>query len=439
MRLLLFIFLIFITFQNNAEETLVAPTVAEKNAGTDFNETKPDTVEVGRHVMGNIDAGSMILSLLAVLLMIVVVAWILKKLQVGTSSVVNGLKVVTSLNLGAKERLIVVQVGKKQLLLGVTAQQINLLETLAEPIEIKSVVPIELSQKLSQFSRNSTEKAKSEKFSYLANSRAKRNAIENLLTRLFSVKGFIFLFLLLTAFFASQTVLAADDLGMSALKLTTNPDGSQEYTVTLQILMFMTALGFIPAAIIMMTSFTRIVVIMAILRQAIGLQQTPSNQVIIGLTLFMTMFIMTPVYNEINQRAIEPYLADQMTSVQAMESAKIPLRAFMLEQTRIKDLETLANMAGIVAVDQPTDLPMTVIIPAFIISELKTAFQIGFMLFIPFLIIDLVVASILMAMGMMMLSPMIVSLPFKLMLFVLVDGWNLVIGTIATSYGMGSG
>ncbi|WP_223271601.1 flagellar type III secretion system pore protein FliP [Colwellia hornerae] len=226
---------------------------------------------------------------------------------------------------------------------------------------------------------------------------------------------------------------------MSALKLTTNPDGSQEYTVTLQILMFMTALGFIPAAIIMMTSFTRIVVIMAILRQAIGLQQTPSNQVVIGLTLFMTMFIMTPVYNEINQRAIEPYLADQMTSIQAIDSAKIPLRAFMLEQTRIKDLQTLANMAGIVEVDQPTDLPMTVIIPAFIISELKTAFQIGFMLFIPFLIIDLVVASILMAMGMMMLSPMIVSLPFKLMLFVLVDGWNLVIGTIATSYGMGSG
>jgi flagellar biosynthetic protein FliP len=188
----------------------------------------------------------------------------------------------------------------------------------------------------------------------------------------------------------------------------------------------------------MMTSFTRIVVIMAILRQAIGLQQTPSNQVVIGLTLFMTMFIMTPVYNEINQRAIEPYLADQMTSVQAIDSAKIPLRAFMLEQTRIKDLQTLANMAGIVEVDQPTDLPMTVIIPAFIISELKTAFQIGFMLFIPFLIIDLVVASILMAMGMMMLSPMIVSLPFKLMLFVLVDGWNLVIGTIATSYGMGS-
>jgi flagellar biosynthetic protein FliP len=232
-------------------------------------------------------------------------------------------------------------------------------------------------------------------------------------------------------------VFSAEDLSMSALTLTTNADGSQEYSVTLQILIFMTALSFIPAAVIMMTSFTRIVVVMAILRQAFGLQQTPSNQVIIGLTLFMTLFIMTPVYNQIDESAIQPYLSEKLTSVEAIDKAKVPLRAFMLEQTRLKDLDTLASMAGLEAVDKPTDLPMTVIIPAFIISELKTAFQIGFILFIPFLIIDLVVASILMAMGMMMLSPMIVSLPFKLMLFVLVDGWNLVIGTIATSYGMG--
>lgn len=236
----------------------------------------------------------------------------------------------------------------------------------------------------------------------------------------------------------SGHAFAEQELTLPALKLSTNPDGSQEYSVTLQILIFMTAMSFIPAAVIMMTSFTRIVVIMAILRQAFGLQQTPSNQVIIGLTLFMTLFIMTPVYNQINDTAIQPYLAEQKTSMEAIDSAKVPIRAFMLEQTRLKDLDTLAQMAGITEVDKPTDLPMTVIIPAFIISELKTAFQIGFMLFIPFLIIDLVVASILMAMGMMMLSPMIVSLPFKLMLFVLVDGWNLVIGTIASSYGMGA-
>jgi flagellar biosynthetic protein FliP len=245
---------------------------------------------------------------------------------------------------------------------------------------------------------------------------------------------FIFVITLLGLSFG----VAAEDLSLSALKLTTNADGTQEYSVTLQILIFMTALSFIPAAVIMMTSFTRIVVVMAILRQAFGLQQTPSNQVIIGLTLFMTLFIMTPVYNQIDKVAIQPYLTEQLTSVQAFEEGKIPLRTFMLEQTRVKDLDTLAEMAGVGPVDKATDLPMTVIIPAFIISELKTAFQIGFILFIPFLIIDLVVASILMAMGMMMLSPMIVSLPFKLMLFVLVDGWNLVIGTSATSYGMGS-
>lgn len=247
----------------------------------------------------------------------------------------------------------------------------------------------------------------------------------------FSFISFLALFLL------SFNVFAADPLSMPAFTLSTNADGSQEYSITLQILIFMTALSFIPAAVIMMTSFTRIVVVMAILRQAFGLQQTPSNQVIIGLTLFMTLFIMTPVYNQVNEVAIQPYLAEQLTSVEAINVGKEPLKAFMLEQTRLKDLSTLAEMSGIEQVDKPTDLPMTVIIPAFIISELKTAFQIGFILFIPFLIIDLVVASILMAMGMMMLSPMIVSLPFKLMLFVLVDGWNLVIGTIATSYGLG--
>jgi flagellar biosynthetic protein FliP len=251
-------------------------------------------------------------------------------------------------------------------------------------------------------------------------------------------KTFLFFITILALALTSPGALSADDLSLNALTLTTNADGSQEYSVTLQILIFMTALSFIPAAIIMMTSFTRIVVILAILRQAFGLQQTPSNQVIIGLTLFMTLFIMAPVYKQIDKVAIQPYLQDSLTSTEAINQAIVPLRGFMLAQTRLKDLDTLASMAGEQTVDKPEDLPMTVIIPAFIISELKTAFQIGFILFIPFLILDLVVASILMAMGMMMLSPMIVSLPFKLMLFVLVDGWNLVIGTIATSYGMGA-
>ncbi|PSW45634.1 flagellar type III secretion system pore protein FliP [Photobacterium leiognathi] len=222
--------------------------------------------------------------------------------------------------------------------------------------------------------------------------------------------------------------------GIPALSVTVNPDGSEDYSVTLQILALMTALGFLPAMVILMTSFTRIVVVMSILRQAMGLQQTPSNQVIIGIALFLTFFVMSPVIDKINTEAVQPYINEQITAKQALEKAEDPMRQFMLKQTRVKDLETFVNMSGSTA-DDPQNVPLTVLIPAFITSELKTAFQIGFMLFLPFLIIDLVVASILMAMGMMMLSPMIVSLPFKLMLFVLVDGWNLILSTLAGSFG----
>lgn len=226
--------------------------------------------------------------------------------------------------------------------------------------------------------------------------------------------------------------------GISAVTVTTAADGAQEYSMTLQALFIMTALSLIPAFVIMMTSFTRIIVVLSILRQAIGLQQSPSNQILIGVTLFLSMFIMAPVFEEINQTALQPYLSEEMTSIQAFEAAKLPMREFMLSQTRIKDLETFVRIGGYEdQFDEPADVPLTVLVPAFVTSELKTAFQIGFMLFIPFLILDLVVASILMAMGMMMLSPMIVSLPFKLMLFVLVDGWNLIFGTLATSFGMG--
>lgn len=226
--------------------------------------------------------------------------------------------------------------------------------------------------------------------------------------------------------------------GIPALTLTDNPDGTQDYTMTLQVVAIMTALSLLPAFVMMMTSFTRIIIVLSILRQAIGLQQSPSNQILIGVSLFLSMFIMAPVFEKINETALQPYLNEEITSIQAYEIGKQPLRAFMLAQTRVKDLETFVQIGGMDGQFQdPTDVPMNVLIPAFVTSELKTAFQIGFMLFIPFLILDLVVASILMAMGMMMLSPMIVSLPFKLMLFVLVDGWNLIFGTLANSFGMG--
>ena len=238
--------------------------------------------------------------------------------------------------------------------------------------------------------------------------------------------------------FAMVFVSGVNAEGIDALTITTNADGTQDYSVTLQVLAIMTAMSFIPAAIIMMTSFTRIIVVLAILRQAIGLQQTPSNQVLLGMSLFLSIFIMAPIYEQINERAIEPYLSEQVTSLEALDLAKEPMKAFMLSQVRIKDLETFAKIAGYDQLDSPEATPMVVLIPAFVTSELQTAFIIGFMFFIPFLIVDLVVASVLMAMGMMMLSPMIVSLPFKIMLFVLVDGWSLVMGTLAKSFGLGT-
>ncbi|MCG9679539.1 flagellar type III secretion system pore protein FliP [Vibrio sp. Isolate24] len=223
--------------------------------------------------------------------------------------------------------------------------------------------------------------------------------------------------------------------GIPAFTMTTNSDGSEDYSINLQILALMTMLGFLPAMVILMTSFTRIVVVMSILRQAMGLQQTPSNQVIIGIAIFLTFFIMSPVLSKINDEAIQPYINEQITAREAFDLAQVPMKDFMLKQTRVKDLETFVNISGSSAT-APEDVSMAVLIPAFITSELKTAFQIGFMLFLPFLIIDLVVASVLMAMGMMMLSPMIVSLPFKLMLFVLVDGWNLILSTLAGSFAL---
>ncbi|MFT7388299.1 MAG: flagellar biosynthetic protein FliP [Candidatus Endobugula sp.] len=223
---------------------------------------------------------------------------------------------------------------------------------------------------------------------------------------------------------------------LSAITLTTNDDGSQEYSISIQVLLLMTTLTFIPAILLMMTSFTRIIIVFAILRQALGLQQSPSNQILIGMTLFLTLFIMTPVINEVNENALQPYLAEQISSDQAIDNVIGPFHRFMMGQTRESDLKLFMDIADVSAVDTADQVPLRVLIPSFITSELKTAFQIGFILFIPFLVIDLVVASVLMAMGMMMLSPLIISLPFKLMLFVLVDGWAMLMGTLATSFGI---
>ncbi|SNT09729.1 flagellar type III secretion system pore protein FliP [Pseudomonas segetis] len=243
--------------------------------------------------------------------------------------------------------------------------------------------------------------------------------------------------LLLSLFMlAAPMALGADDpLSISAITLSTNAQGQQEYSVSLQILLIMTALSFIPAFLMLMTSFTRIIIVFSILRQALGLQQTPSNQILVGLALFLTLFIMAPVFDQINKDALQPYLNEQLQAQEAILKAEGPIKNFMLAQTRESDLELFMRLSKRTDIASPDDAPLTILVPAFVTSELKTAFQIGFMIFIPFLIIDLVVSSILMAMGMMMLSPLIISLPFKIMLFVLIDGWALIMGTLAASFG----
>ena len=222
--------------------------------------------------------------------------------------------------------------------------------------------------------------------------------------------------------------------GLPAITSAPAAGGGTTYSLTIQTLLLMTALTFIPAAVLMMTGFTRIVIVLSLLRHALGTQTSPPNQVLIGLALFLTFFVMSPVLDRVYTEAYLPLSENRINVMQAAERAAVPLRGFMLKQTRESDLALFAGIAKAERFEKPDDIPLRVLIPAFVISELKTAFQIGFILFIPFLVIDMVVASLLMSMGMMMMSPIMVALPFKLMLFVLVDGWHLVIGSLIQSF-----
>lgn len=219
-------------------------------------------------------------------------------------------------------------------------------------------------------------------------------------------------------------------LGVSQEKLN-EPDG---VNIVLQIFLLLTVLSLAPAILIMLTSFTRIVIVLSLLRQAIGTQQMPPNQIIIGLSLFLTFFIMAPVWNKVNSEAVQPFLEKKINQDQALEEAMKPIRKFMLKQTREKDLALLVSISGANRPKNIDDIPTGVLIPSFIISELKSAFQIGFLLYVPFLVIDMIVASVLLSMGMMMLPPIMVSLPFKLVLFVLADGWYLIVGSLVKSF-----
>ena len=214
-----------------------------------------------------------------------------------------------------------------------------------------------------------------------------------------------------------------------------NDDQPGAPTVTLQIFLLMTVLSLAPAIMIMVTSFTRIVIVLSLLRRALGTMQMPPNQVMVGLALFLTLFIMTPVWQQIDQTAVQPYLDKKIGHQEALQNAVSPLRTFMFKQTREKDLALFVDIAKLKRPKNMTDIPTTVLIPSFIISEVKTAFQIGLLLYVPFLIIDMVVASVLLSMGMMMLPPIMVSLPFKLMLFILADGWYLLVGSLVKGFG----
>lgn len=227
---------------------------------------------------------------------------------------------------------------------------------------------------------------------------------------------------------------AAAQSALPAVTVTPGPGGSQTYSLTIQTLLFLTSLTFLPAILLMMTSFTRIIIVLSLLRQALGAAQAPPNQMLVGLSLFLTFFVMAPVLERIYTEAYVPFSDRRIGFNDAIDRAAVPLKQFMLKQTRESDIAVFAKIANQPKLNGPEDVPMKILVPAYVISELKTAFQIGFVIFIPFLIIDLVVASVLMSMGMMMLSPVIISLPFKLMLFVLVDGWNLMVGSLVRSF-----
>jgi flagellar biosynthetic protein FliP len=240
--------------------------------------------------------------------------------------------------------------------------------------------------------------------------------------------------LLLTLAGGDAIAQASATSGATLPLMVAQTPGGTSYSVPIQTLLFFTALSFLPAVLLMMTGFTRIVIVLSLLRQALGTQATPPNQVIIGLSLFLTFFVMSPTLDKVYTQAYQPYAANQINFDEALQRGQVPMREFMLKQTRQSDVALFTRLAKIDGAVKPQDIPFRVLVPAFVTSELKSAFQIGFLIFIPFLIIDMIVASVLMSLGMMMLSPVIVALPFKLMLFVLADGWNLLLGSLAASF-----
>ena len=239
--------------------------------------------------------------------------------------------------------------------------------------------------------------------------------------------------------FGFTPVMAQDlgALGLPAITSSLDSSGGTTYSLSLQILLLMTALTVLPSLVLGMTAFTRIIIVLSILRQALGTQQTPPNQVLIAISLFLTFFIMAPTFNKVYENAAVPYMEKSLPAEKAIETASSEMKQFMVKNTRKTDLIMFTELAGLEKSDKVSDIPFRIALPAFMTSELKTAFQIGFLLFLPFLVIDMVISSILMSLGMMMLSPMLVALPFKLLLFVLVDGWSMTVGSLVSTFSAG--
>ena len=252
--------------------------------------------------------------------------------------------------------------------------------------------------------------------------------------KLSSILQILFIIFVSTTSLEAKTLFESFGVGLPAINVSDTPEGQTTYSLSLQILALMTILTVLPSLILGMTSFTRIIIVLSILRQAMGTQQTPPNQVLIAVALFLTLFIMSPTLSKINNESLSPYLSGDLTAENALLKASNTVKDFLVFNTRKNDLQMFADLAGDEKYENNYEVPLPVLLPAFITSELKTAFQIGFLLFLPFLVIDMVIASTLMSLGMMMLSPMLVSLPFKLLLFVLVDGWAMTVGSLVATY-----
>ena len=255
-----------------------------------------------------------------------------------------------------------------------------------------------------------------------------------IILKLSSVFQILFIIFVSTSSLEAETLFESFGVGLPAINVSDTPEGETTYSLSLQILALMTVLTVLPSLILGMTSFTRIIIVLSILRQAMGTQQTPPNQVLIAVALFLTLFIMSPTLSKINNESLSPYLSGDLTAENALLKASNTVKDFLVFNTRKNDLQMFADLAGDEKYENNYEVPLPVLLPAFITSELKTAFQIGFLLFLPFLVIDMVIASTLMSLGMMMLSPMLVSLPFKLLLFVLVDGWAMTVGSLVATY-----